>query len=195
VAERLCPHPIESERTEELVADPNCDEGRLGAQETCPSCGAPLWAAPGDIGVAVVEGAAERVSIRVELPSPAQAARTAAYPQRPTDGVPVGGHRVTSLVVARPALPAVLWQQPAVRAVAEVGVGAVALSVSVRLLRAWLARPRAARSLVASAMPALAELRPRDGGGSQTPGRSMARGAELVETVVYVERVVRRRQG
>jgi hypothetical protein len=80
-----------------------------------------------------------------------------------------------------------------VRAAAQAGAGAVALTLGLRLLRTWLTGPQAAREAVSSALPTLADLiqqRGLPGPAECAPGE---RGAEVVETLVYMQRVVRRR--
>jgi hypothetical protein len=98
--------------------------------------------------------------------------------------------RGTSLVPVRPSLPALLWQQPAVRAVARAGAGAVALTLGMRLLRAWLVRTRAAQSLASSALPTVTELLRQHERPAQTPGERVERGAELVEIFIFMRRVI-----
>lgn len=101
----------------------------------------------------------------------------------------------TSLVVARPALPSLparLWRQPAVRAVAQASMGALALTLGMRLLRGALTRPRATSQLASSALPAIRQLF-----DARVPRRSLLTvpdnpGGEVVETFIYIRRVVRR---
>ena len=105
----------------------------------------------------------------------------------------IEGERSTDLVVARPSLPALLWRQPAVRAVARAGAGAVALTLGMRLLRGWLGRgPLRSRQLAratTSALPSARQLLDHSMDGVERP----ARGDEVVETIIYVRRVLRRR--
>jgi hypothetical protein len=160
----------------------------------CPRCGAllELDRTAAEQLAAVVESTAERGPISAELPLPMEG--ELAYEDA---GTGTGAARTadTRLVVRGQSLPAVLWQQPAVRAVAQVGAGAIALSLGMRLLRAWLARPRAVRGAASSALPVFADLL-QGPQGTTAPLRELARperGAEVVETFVYMRRVRRRR--
>jgi hypothetical protein len=155
----------------------------------CPRCGARLHDAGATEGTAgVVEGTAQRGPVSAELPLPdgdmdATGARMTGDGSRSAD---------TRLMVRSSALPAVLWRQPAVRAVAQAGAGAIALGLGVRLLRAWLAHPRAVRTVTSSALPTLGDLlQAVNGADGEVPGRE--RGGDVVETFVYMRRVVRRR--
>lgn len=143
------------------------------AGTVCPHCGAPLRGRDsangrghGSAMPAVVDGTAAR--------GPARAS---------------GG-----LIAVRPMFPtlsAVIWR-PAVRAAAEAGIGTLALTVGARLLRAWLARPP---RLQVGAIPALpAPDAPLGQPAFARPPRgTMERGVAVVETVVYLRRVVRPR--
>jgi hypothetical protein len=164
---------------------PVCEADAVPVKDVCPHCGAALPMALNGEVRGIVEGTAQRGPISAELPLLAEGeGEGAAGPARA---------HATSLTVTRPALPAVLWQQPAVRAVAQAGAGAVALTLGLRLLRAWLARPRAAHQVVSSALPLMAELIEQGGRAGEPPTRRGERGTEMVETVIYVQRVMRRR--
>lgn len=172
---------------------PVCEAVAVPVKDVCPHCGATLPTTPSAEVRGIVEGTAQRGPISAELPllvdaegegTQAADAAVAAEPERAP---------ATSLVVRRPALPAVLWRQPAVRAVAQAGAGAVALTLGLRLLRAWLARPRAVRQVVSSALPLMAELIEQGGLSGEPPARRGERGAEMVETVIYARRVIWRR--
>lgn len=172
-------------------------EGSRGV-DGCPSCGIALRDTSSARATEVVEGTAERGPISAELPIIEEAGeeteRIGAV--SPTcEGIP----RQRNLVATRPSLPAVLWSRPAVRTVAGASAGAVALTLGMRLARAWLARPRANRQLVSSALPLVADMLDQ---GIQSPGspRSLRplgpsgeRGTEVVETFIYMQRVIRRR--
>jgi hypothetical protein len=80
-------------------------------------------------------------------------------------------------------LPAQLWRQPAVRAAARTGAAAIALSMALRLARGWLAHSLA-RGASRSIAPALTKNLPE-----VSLPRRMARGAETVETWIYVRQV------
>lgn len=168
---------------------PVCEAEDLSVRESCPRCGAPLQPAR---SVGVVEGTAQRGPVSAELPPlpdaeemPAYSAGLDSAARRDTGG--------TSLVLARPSLPAVLWQQPAVRAVARAGAGAVALTLGMRLLRAWLVRTRTAQSLASTALPTVTELLRRNERPIQGPGERVERGTEMVETFIFMRRVIHRR--
>jgi hypothetical protein len=156
----------------------------------CPRCGAPLAGthAAAESGAGIVESTAERGPVSAELPLPPESdAESAGAPMGAADA----SFSDTRLVVSRTDLPAVLWRQPAVRAVAQAGAGAIALTLGMRLLRAWLARPRGARAVGPSALPLVADLlHPTDsGGGASLRGE---RGTEVMETFIYIRRVIRR---
>lgn len=150
------------------------------APATCPHCGASLVDGNPSDGVGregvipiVVEGTAARGLARAVRSGPLAA---------------------RSLL---PTLPAAIWR-PAVRAAAEAGVGALTLTVGARLLRAWLARPRALPGATPSALAALTDLLspPRTTQAPRAPrerGGLRERGAELEETVIYLRRTVRPR--
>jgi len=167
---------------------PVCEAVALSVKDVCPHCGAPLVMAASAEVRGIVEGTVRRGPISAELPLLVDAVEedgaSAADPARA---------RETSLTVTRPSLPAVLWQQPAVRAVAQAGMGAVALTLGMRLLRAWLARPRAVRQVVSSALPLVADLIEQGGRAGEPAARRGERGVEMVETAIYVRRVIRRR--
>jgi hypothetical protein len=146
----------------------------------CPTCGAALApvtecvrcaarerGAGSAQGGAVIVATPERGRVRVAPAAPAGALIPASIDARP---LPIG---------ARVGLPVRLWRQPAVRAVARAGAGALALSVGLRLARVWLARSIARRGAPPLAH-ALTELPT-----ATRPERPVARG-EVVETWIYV---------
>lgn len=176
------------------MACPVCETDKMLVAEICPECGARLPTRPRADAPLVVEGTAQRGPVRAELPPLAEGA--VASPSGAAGAASVGddqGSRETRLVVARPSLPALLWQQPAVRAVARAGVGAVALTLGMRLLRAWLARPRATRQVVTTALPMVADLLEQGRHSGSSPLAPAERGAEVTETFIYMQRVIRRR--
>ncbi len=166
---------------------PICEAEGLSVREPCPRCGAPLQPAR---SVGVVEGTAQRGPVSAELPPLPEAEEMPAY-SNGLDGTARHDTGGTSLVPARPSLPAVLWRQPAVRAVARAGAGAVALTLGLRLLRVWLARTRTAQSLASSALPAVTELLRQNERPTQGPGERVERGSEMVETFIFMRRVIR----
>ena len=169
---------------------PICEAEDLSVRESCPWCGAPLQPARGARNVGVVEGTAQRGPVSAELP-PLPEAEAMPIHSDGLDGTARRDTRGTSLVPARPSLPAVLWRQPAVRAVARAGAGAVALTLGMRLLRAWLVRTRTAQSLASSALPTVTELLRRNERPAQGPGERVERGTEVVEAFIFMRRVIR----
>jgi hypothetical protein len=135
--------------------------------------------------VGIVEGTAECGPISAELPLPGEGELDAA-------GADVDANSDTRLIVRQAGLPALLWQQPAVRVAVQSAAGAIAVTLGMRLLRAWLAHPRAAGRVASSVLPAFADL-------LQAPNMAEAdlarreRDGEVVETVVFMRWVVRRR--
>jgi hypothetical protein len=133
----------------------------------CPTCGATLtlatecaWCAARarDASSALVAGVVD------ELPERGMVSLAPLEPAGVLTRAPASGRALT--VIAREGLTAQLWRQPAVRAVARAGAGALAFSVGLRLARALLAR-------------ALVRLPP----ATRLPA---ARGGEVVETWIYV---------
>jgi hypothetical protein len=158
-------------------------------RHTCSRCGALLPPHPAGATGLVVDSTAERGPISAELPPEPLAAAGTAVGAEP-DG------RSLDLVAARASLPALLWRQPAVRAVARAGAGAIALSVGMRLLRVWLTHPRATRQAAASVLPGVRQLLAQRHGAGGLPGANGDRrvgAGEIEETVIYLRRVVRQR--
>jgi hypothetical protein len=156
----------------------------------CPRCGAPLAGkhATAEGGAGIVESTAERGPVSAELPLPPESGVESAAAHM---GAADASSADTRLVVSRTGLPAVLWRRPAVRAVAQAGAGAIMLTLGMRLLRAWLARPNAARAVAPSALPLVADLlHPTDNAGGESLRGE--RGTEVMETFIYIRRVIRR---
>jgi hypothetical protein len=80
-------------------------------------------------------------------------------------------------------LPAQLWRQPAVRAAVRTGATAIALSLTLRLARGWLAHSPA-RGVPRRFAPALSRRL-----AEVAAPRSGASGVETVETWVHVRQV------
>jgi hypothetical protein len=171
---------------------PICDADAGSARESCLRCGAPLGHPQATRQVlGVVDSTAARGPVRAELPLVLEAEGSEGM-AAPPDALAGETRRRTSLVVMGPALPAVVWRQPAVRTLVQAGAGAVAMTLGMRLLRAWLARPRATRALASSALPVVAELLRQRDRPSLVPGERAEPGAEVVETVIFMRRVIRR---
>lgn len=176
---------------------PDCQAEHAHPVAHCPRCGASLaaathgaWDAEGELieGTIVEYAAAEDVL----PPHRLDASRDGEPPicaQAPTPS--------TSLVVARhaalPSLPVRPWRQPAVRAVARASAGALALSLGMRLLRGALARPRATSELASSALPVLRQLFDHAPDHRLPFGAASEQDADIVETFIYMRRIVRRR--
>lgn len=182
---------------------PICEAHTQPGAEHCPRCGAAV--APRDFNAPLAAGVVLEGKVRPVPPSEAWALT-------PADRVTPDAHHeparasMTTLVRAqpsppmvsrRPSLPVLLWRQPAVRAVARAGAGALALSLGVRLLRSALARPRATGRVVSGALPfarTLLDPMLERGAMPRTPfGATNERGADVIETFLYVRQVVRRR--
>ena len=93
-----------------------------------------------------------------------------------------------SLLARVPEMTLLAWQQPAVRSAIKTGAGAIMLSLAMRVARQWLLEPRRQRAATGSLMPPLGELlRPVEA----TQRRALVRGAEVIETFIYVRRTPR----
>lgn len=162
----------------------------------CPRCGASLAATPPparDSADNVIEGTIVEYGASGDG-LPADGADTVGDEDRPI--MAQTATPSTSLIVARPALPSLparLWRQPAVRAVARASAGALALTLGMRVLRGALMRPHVTSQLAGSALPALRQMF-----DARSPARRPvlpATGddnADVVETFIYIRRVVRR---
>jgi hypothetical protein len=83
-------------------------------------------------------------------------------------------------------LTLVAWRQPAVRAAVKTGASALALSLALRAARHILTHPGARRAVTRSALPSLSGLlQPESSDGRE-------HGAMVIETYVYMRRVIRR---
>ena len=156
---------------------PTCQTVVWTEPETCPTCGGTMRAVAAGDAVEIVEAVAEP---RTDEPANDEHA-------------PSG---VTALTVAQPAtlplpvrlaeLSVAAWRQPAVRAAIKTGASALALSLAMRAARRALTRSPSRRLAARPTLPALSDLLPRE-----TPdGRE--RGTIVIETFVYIRRVVRR---
>ena len=177
-----------------MLTCPTCGVWTTGGVVTCPGCGGALGGAadgPARAGVLeelIVEGSAERGPIRAELPLPDEEQMEAGRPE-------------TGVVAARPSLPALLWRRPEVRTLATAGAGAVALSLGMRLMRAWLGTGRMGRQVAPRALPLVTDLlestgestRRGNGRASRQAGGTERGTTEVVETLIVMRRVVRGR--
>lgn len=165
----------------------------------CPRCGASLATIPPvawDDANEVIEGTIIEYAATGDGPQ----AENMEMEVASDEGLPTIAHEATpstSLVVARPALPSLpvrLWRQPAVRAVAQASAGALALTLGMRLLRGALTRPRATGQFASSALPVLRQMFDSRApiSRSSLPATSDD-AAEIVETFIYMRRIVRRR--
>ncbi len=175
---------------------PICGARAPDHADTCMARTVYASAVPGDEPARIVEGSVKRGPVSAQLPlSDEDASGNADDAILRDDRAWMSlarGPSDTRLAIRLPALPATLWRQPAVRAVASASVGAVALTFAARLLHAWVSRPRAVRGLATSAWPLVADMLDRPEALRGTAGTRPERGAEVVETVVYMQRVVRR---
>ncbi len=180
---------------------PTCQAEQARPVAYCPRCGAPLmaiWRTAEDADGLVIEGTViARETIGGERP--VNGACEADDPEESEwSAAPYDAARSsTSLVVARPAalpsLPARLWRQPAVRAVARASAGALALTLGMRLLRGALARPRVTGELASTVLPTIRHLFDRTPARRSPLGVPSDHDGEVVETFIYMRRVVRRR--
>jgi hypothetical protein len=169
---------------------PTCGASELGSSMQCPSCGAPVRSAARTAASAVVESTAERGPVSTELPLLGDADGVVAQRSYSASTALTREPVRARLAVASQALPALLWRQPAVRVVAQAGAGALAVSLGVRLLRAWLARPASTRELASSAVPTLRDLL---GPAQRSAALTGPRETAVVETVIYVRQTIRGR--
>lgn len=152
---------------------PTCQAVVDAADALCPACARPQpHAATRDPLVIEAAGA--------QSPAAATGASTT-----PRALVPVRAVQ-NPLRTVLPQLPALVWRQPAVRAIARTGASAVALSVALRLVGHWArARRLAAEGTVTHRLAEdLLGLPPQ-------PAHHARRGIISEETLVYLRRTVR----
>jgi hypothetical protein len=151
----------------------------------CPVCGGTLR----DISAA---DAVEMVEATASLGGAGEpAADGAADASRAVVRVP---ERPLPLSLSRlSALPALAWRQPVVRAAVRTGASALALSLAVRAARAIVVGRRARATMTDTVLPTVAELlqSPRSTPTAR-PTSGLAPRVEIVETFIYVRRIVRR---
>jgi hypothetical protein len=169
------------------------DDERDDLQERCPRCGAPLRMERPAWKAAVIEGTVRQRPVGVPLPRSHATVAAAPAVDESVRQIDARGASRASLIVRRSALPMALWQRPPVRTLAAASAGAVALTLGLRLLRGWLARRQGARALAAAALPTVAELFRQEEIAAQPEGKRSAHGAALVETIIFVRQVIRRR--
>lgn len=166
---------------------PTCQTVLREAPELCPACGETMRPIAASDAVEVVEGTAESgvyTAVRLDEVSgiddvPAQSFALVAPSRQPA--LPV--------LARLPELTAQVWRQPAVRAAVKTGASAIALSLAVRAARVALSGRGPRRALTSTALPALSDLlAPRE---SALPSQRAQYG-EVVETYIYMRRVIRR---
>lgn len=166
---------------------PVCAAETLPTIARCSRCGEPIAAGLGLVDGLVVEGTVEHgsVSERVFL--------TRAYDEPPGAGREIAPSVSQSLAVRQPSLATMLWRQPAVRAVARAGVGALALTLGMRVVRGLLARPHITGEAARAALPLARHLFDRQPASRRPEGDLSEGGGEVIETLIYMRQVVRRR--
>jgi hypothetical protein len=88
------------------------------------------------------------------------------------------------------ALPAVAWRQPVVRAAVRTGASALALSLAARAARAVVSGRRASAQLPQATLPSVFDLLQSPSAPRRMSGPAPR--VEVIETFVYVRRVIRR---
>lgn len=169
---------------------PTCQTVVPDGSGFCPACGAALRDMT---SMDEIQGEIEVVEVTAEIMPETPAAEAGA------GAAPMGDGITTALTLRGPAgeaAPAVVrarelalaaWRQPAVRAAVKTGASAVALSLAMRAARQALASPRPRRTVTRSVLPTLTDLFQPEAQGSANEGEY-----EVVETIFYMRRVVRR---
>ncbi len=161
---------------------PSCQLAVPGAPRSCPACGGSLRdVSPVDAVELVEAGGASAESSGSETGVTLVATREIA---------PLADPPALPALVRLRELPALAWRQPVVRAAVRTGASTLALSLALRAARALVSARSSSVALPRGAAPTLAEmLQPRGAVRDLPPGESQV---EIVETFVYVRRVVRR---
>ncbi|HLZ23592.1 MAG TPA: hypothetical protein VKQ30_15880 [Ktedonobacterales bacterium] len=159
---------------------PTCQTVVWSAPDICPTCGGMMREVAAGDSVEVVEGSAE-LGVGEPAKDDATSSEMSALAVAGSSG------RVTLPAPVRLAEVSVAaWRQPAVRAAIKTGASALALTLAMRAARHMLARPPARRAAIRTVLPTLSDLLQ-----SEAPdGRE--RGTMVIETFVYVRRVIRR---
>lgn len=168
-----------------------CHQAVSVGESFCSACGRAIHRTEAPAEARIVEGSIEP---HVE---PGDGAELAYMPPRSPvpgeDRALVLAAPVQSALVALARLPALAWQQPAVRSAVKTGASAVALSVALRLATRMLAsqggRQMARQAARDSLLPALAEMLQR-GEPVRSPARR-GRSLEVTETFIYMRRTIR----
>jgi hypothetical protein len=147
----------------------------------CPVCGGTLRDVSASDAVELVEATASLGGGEPAANEHVDATRAVVrVPQRP---LPASLGRLS-------ALPALAWQQPAVRAAVRTGASALALSLAIRAARAMVSGRRTSAAMTQGPLPALADLFQSQPATRRTSGPAAR--VEIVETFIYVRRIVRR---
>ena len=163
---------------------PTCGVVVRNSSGLCPTCGATLTAAPEDMREVVEvigevmpdtppEDATDSEATRVYVPSAALTVRR-------------GSSELVPPLARAGQLAQAAWRQPAVRAAVKTSVSALALSLAMRAARQALTGPHAIhRDAARGMLPSLADIFASERGDRDGE-------YEVVETVFYMRRVVRR---
>ena len=163
---------------------PSCQTVVRGGPGFCPTCGDTMRDVSATDAVEVVEvTAAVMPGMPADVsayndPSRERDTTMALAVRRPTGDLAPALARAGQLALAA-------WRQPAVRAAVKTGTTAVALSLAVRAARQAMVPSRARRAATRTMLPSLADLMARE----NEPNRG---DYQVVETVFYMRRVVRR---
>lgn len=158
---------------------PTCQTVVWAALETCPTCGGTMREVEAGDAVDVVEATAE-----IGTGEPAAGLDASGVPD--PLAVAATSERMALPVSVRLAeLTFAAWRQPAVRAAVKTGASALALSLAMRAARHALLRPSTRRVVLRPVLPTLSDLLPSEADARRE------RGPVVIETFVYVRRVVR----
>jgi hypothetical protein len=161
-----------------------CPECQLVVGEesaACPACGGLLR----DVQRADAVEAVEAMAL-LTAPTESAADSSRAMVQVPVRSALPALSRMAGLA----GLPALAWRQPAVRAAVRTGASVLVLSLAVRAARAVIQSRRPPQAVAEGMLPLLSDLMQRRDGESRAArdGQPVA----VVETFIYVRRVVRR---
>lgn len=160
---------------------PTCQTVVRTSSGPCPTCGGTMREIAAGDAVEVVETTAE---VRPE----AVIQTTRALPPE-TETLSVAASHASAALpvqVRLAELSLAAWRRPFVRAAVKTGASALALSLAMRATRHALIRPAVRRVALRSAPAALKSVLEAD------PPADSERDAAVIETFVYVRRVVRR---
>jgi hypothetical protein len=146
---------------------PTCHAALQARSDACPACGHTLRPIQRTDSVEVVE---------------------VMQPSLPGTAAPLARPRPAPVLARFPRLGLAAWQRPAIRTAVRTGATALALSLTLRVVRGWMAAQRPRDTLATGILPRVVELLRQDAGVSE---RRLPH-CEVEETIIVARRVVRR---